>query len=266
LKKIVIVCLIMIVWSVEWVYGDQNPCFDASILYQAEAFIRNNIASATKRPYYIIHYCTLEQITICQVDEVQVVEGGLCPYTMQYTGKWIALSKEKIDKGEYKEPIIYEKAIWLENVSITEQINVANTYVPWGDDGAFQCLAKVLNLDVDINVERMTVPDEIISTETVKEQASYAVSLEEFDAQHDDTTYARVNVQDALNVRETPSTDAKIITKLFPDTRVTIKEISSEHIPWMFIEVPKTGETGWVHGDYLKRSVREAVLWGSRNL
>lgn len=78
-----------------------------------------------------------------------------------------------------------------------------------------------------------------------------AVYTKDINAQAEGSLQAIVNVQDALNVRETPSTEARIVTKLTPGTKVILKETSFEHVPWVLIQAPKTKAEGWVHSDYL---------------
>ncbi len=65
----------------------------------------------------------------------------------------------------------------------------------------------------------------------------------------DSSQRAVVNVQDFLNLRESPSTDANIVTQLPPSAPVIIIERPYEKDPW--VNVQFFGQKGWVHKDYL---------------
>ncbi len=256
MKKIVVASLILCIGPIGLAHGDLYACLESPVADIAEAFIHYSMASYNEEPYYMVSYrseCSSEHVELWQVERVSIVgkrDGSPCSNQIGIEGKRVAQSEEAINTGEYKEPIIYEEVDGMDN-HFFETIDLACVYVPWGSDEEFLCLATVLNLTVDVTVERITVPDEIIKTKPVTEQSLYAAFTEDFDVQPEGTFYARVNVQDALNVRDTPSLEAKIIAKLAPDTKVAVKKSSTEHLPWVLIKVPKTQKTGWAHSDYL---------------
>lgn len=62
---------------------------------------------------------------------------------------------------------------------------------------------------------------------------------------------ATVDVETVLNVRESPSANAKVLTILSPGTDITVIEESVELSPWVLIRDPGSGVVGWVHKEYL---------------
>ena len=63
---------------------------------------------------------------------------------------------------------------------------------------------------------------------------------------------ATVKVQDVLNVREAPTTDAKTVAQLRAGTQVSVLESPMDKVPWVRIKETESGLQGWVHGEYLE--------------
>lgn len=123
---------------------------------------------AIKPDSILVSYCSRcddQTVEVWQVQKAVVTATDERRYfEVQVFGKRLFRSKKKFDRGEYKEPVEYRKfgahpqgGRWF-----LRGIDLAYVYVPVSN-GGFRNLARVLDLDAKIRVERINLPPDVLS-------------------------------------------------------------------------------------------------------
>jgi len=130
-------------------------------------------ARAIKPNSFLVSYCSLadhEYVEVWLVKKVVVTAAetkGL--YEISVLGTRLFRSVKRFDEGEYAEPVQYQalppdkQTSWFQ-----EGIDLAYVYVP-SDGKSFRCLGKVLELECDVRVDTITLPDDVM-TKAMKER------------------------------------------------------------------------------------------------
>jgi hypothetical protein len=130
--------------------------------------ISRRAAQAIKSDSILVSYCSRcddQRVEVWQVRKAVVTATDQRKFfEVQVFGKRLFRSKKKFDKGEYKEPVQYRKvgsqaqgSRWFLN-----GVDLAYIYVPVGN-GAFRNLARVLELEAKVKVEKINLPTDVFS-------------------------------------------------------------------------------------------------------
>ncbi len=155
-------------------------------------------AQAIKPDSILVSYCSRcddQTVEVWQVQKAVVTATDERRYfEVQVFGKRLYRSKKKFDRGEYKEPVEYRKfgahpqgGRWF-----LQGIDLAYVYVPVSN-GGFRNLARVLDLDAKIRVEKINLPPDVLSEAQQSISAARAEIARDNDARDSD---ARVTAAD----------------------------------------------------------------------
>lgn len=128
--------------------------------------IQEQIRQRQGEPYYMVSYCSLcDQIPV-EVWEVKDVVTVAIPDTdyfqMHVFGRRVLRSAETIREGKYQEPVLYEAVAPDNDNGFLRGVDLAYVYMP-SEDGAFRCVGKVFQLECDVSVERINIPQDAFS-------------------------------------------------------------------------------------------------------
>lgn len=121
---------------------------------------------AIKPESIVISYCSLadnEHVEVWLVKKVGVANTptkGL--FEVSIFGKRLYKSKKAFSSGEYREPTDYiEYKAEGQSGWFVEGIDLAYVYIHTGDN-SFRCLGKVLELECLVELETMTLPNDVM--------------------------------------------------------------------------------------------------------
>ena len=126
---------------------------------------------AIKRNSVLISYCS--EADNVHVEIWRVIKTVVTPtsnkdfFEIQVFAKRLFVSKKTFNRGTYKEPVNFIKAVpdpentVYSDLYILRDIDLAYVYVPHGEN-TFVCLGRNLNLECDVSVEKIILPDAMI--------------------------------------------------------------------------------------------------------
>jgi hypothetical protein len=156
--------------------------------------ISRRAAQAIKPNTILVSYCSRcddQVVEVWQVQKAVVTATDERRYfEVQVFGKRLFRSKKKFDRGQYKEPVEYRKfgAQTQGGRWFLQGIDLAYVYVPVGD-GGFRNLARVLNLEAKVRVEKISLPPAVVS----EAQQSISASRAEIAADDEVSTHAKAS-------------------------------------------------------------------------
>ncbi|HEX8237608.1 MAG TPA: hypothetical protein VF600_16745 [Abditibacteriaceae bacterium] len=130
--------------------------------------VSRRAVQAIKPDSVLVSYCSRcddEPVEVWQVQKAVVTTTDERRYyEVQVFGKRLFRSKKKFDRGQYKEPVEYRKLGLQTQGSrwFLQGIDLAYVYVPAGN-GGFRNLARVLDLEAKVRVEKINLPSTVLS-------------------------------------------------------------------------------------------------------
>jgi hypothetical protein len=130
--------------------------------------VSRRAVQAIKPDSILVSYCSRcddQTVEVWQVQKAVVTTTEeRRHFEVQVFGKRLFRSKKKFNRGDYKEPVEYRKfgahpqgGRWF-----LQGIDLAYVYVPVSN-GGFRNLARVLDLEAKVRVERINLPPDVLS-------------------------------------------------------------------------------------------------------
>ncbi len=124
-------------------------------------------ARAIRPDTLLVSYCSLadqEAVEVWRVKSVEVTETETPGfYEVNVVGERLFRSEKTFDSGRYAEPVRYREIPPDDNQAVVrEGIDLAYVYVP-SDGATFRCLGKALDLDCEVEVETITLPEDVLA-------------------------------------------------------------------------------------------------------
>ena len=137
-------------------------------------------AQAIPRNSLLVSYCSLcddvaVEVFLVRTATVAVTQvEGL--YEVRILGQRRLASTQRFTSGTYSEPLRFpeippdEQSVWVQ-----EGVDLAYVYVPSGGN-SFRCLAKILGLECMVEVETITLPDDVMTKALKAREAKHPSS------------------------------------------------------------------------------------------